>query len=546
MIRDLRRLADARFDVVIIGAGIYGAITAWDATQRGLSVAIVDQDDFGSGTSFNNLKTIHGGLRSLAAMNLPQMRLFIRERRALARVAPHLVRPLAFVVPTTWRPLRSAPAWRLLLALNDAMARGRNDGLPDPATHLPAGQVVSRAEALRMNPVVAPEGVTGAAVWYDYQMTNADRVTLSFLLSAVDGGAAAANYARATSLLMDGGRVAGVRVEDRLDGHAFDVRAAVVVNAAGGWARSVLAGLPAAGADAPAPRLSRAMNLVVKPIVQTHACGGTVNGRYLFMVPWRDVTLVGTSHDALEGGPDDVRVTRRDIEAFVKDAQAAFPHAGLTAADVRLVHRGVLPMLSGEGHDVRLLRESVVVDHARRGVPGLVSMFGVRYTTARDTARQAVDAVFRSLSTKAPPPCRTAETPIAGGTMTSVETFLEAVLRRDVEGVPAAGLRRIAAAYGTTCDAVLQIACDIPDLARPLGAQCAVTGAEILHAARQEMAMKLGDAVIRRTEAGSAGHPGADALQRAAAIMAGAHHWDAARTAQEIAGVEAFYRLPVE
>src|SRR5919108_3070912 len=100
MVRDLRRLADTAFDVVIVGAGFYGAVAAWDAVLRGLSVALIDQGDFGSGTSFNNLKTLHGGLRSLQSLNFAQMRLFVRERRALARVAPHLVRPLPFVVPT--------------------------------------------------------------------------------------------------------------------------------------------------------------------------------------------------------------------------------------------------------------------------------------------------------------------------------------------------------------------------------------------------------------------------------------------------------------
>ena len=546
MMRDLRRLADTAFDVVIIGAGIYGAATAWDAAERGLSVAIIDRGDFGSGTSFNNLKTLHGGLRSLSALNLKQMKLFIRERRALARIAPHLVRPLGFVVATTWHPIRNRATWRLLLAANDLLARDRNRGLPDPGTHLPAGHVVSREEALRINPVVSPEGVTGAAVWYDYQMTNADRVTLSFLLSAVEAGAAAANHVRAVALLHHGEQVYGVRAEDRLTGQRFDVRGTVVVNAAGGWARSLLTPLPAADAATPAPRLSRAMNLVVKPIVHTHACGGTVDGRLLFMVPWRDVTLVGTSHDALDGGPDDVRVTRWDLEALVRDARQAFPHAGLTAADVRLIHRGVLPMVSGNGTHVKLLRESVVVDHRRQGVGGLVSIFGVRYTTARQTAQDAVDTVFRVLATKNPPPCRTAETPLAGGTMTNVAGFLKAALLRDIDGVSQDSLRRIATCYGAGYDAVLQIARDIPALAKPLGEQCAVTGAEILHAARAEMAMKLSDAVIRRTEAGSAGHPGQEALQRAAAIMARVHAWDDARRQQEIDEVEAFYRLPTE
>ena len=137
MQRDLRRLADTKFDVIVVGAGFYGVTTAWDAAQRGLSVAIIDKDDFGAATSFNNLKTLHGGLRSLQAFNLPQMRLFIRERRALARILPHLERPLPFVIPTTRNPRRSALAMRIALAISDAVARDRNDGLADPGTHLP-------------------------------------------------------------------------------------------------------------------------------------------------------------------------------------------------------------------------------------------------------------------------------------------------------------------------------------------------------------------------------------------------------------------------
>jgi glycerol-3-phosphate dehydrogenase len=172
MQRDLRRLADTRFDVVVVGAGFYGVAAAWDAAQRGLSVAVVDRGDFGAATSFNNFKTLHGGLRSLQSANLEQMRLFIRERRALARIVPHLVRPLPFVVPTTRHPKRSKLAMRVALAISDAVARDRNAGLADPGLHLPPSRVVSRDEALRLNPVVSADGVTGGALWYDYQMLS--------------------------------------------------------------------------------------------------------------------------------------------------------------------------------------------------------------------------------------------------------------------------------------------------------------------------------------------------------------------------------------
>lgn len=433
---------------------------------------------------------------------------------------------------------------RVAFAISDAVARDRNEGLADPGTHLPDSQIISKEEALRLNPVVSPDGVTGGALWYDYQMLSTDRVTLSFLLSAVDAGATAANYVKANRFMREGDRVVGVRAEDRLTGEAFDVRGAVVVNAAGPWAASMLTDLPQSAQGAPPPRLSRAMNVVTRNLVNSHACGGVVNGRYLFIVPWRDVSLVGTSHDAYDGSPDGLKVSRWDLEAFLKDAREAFPHSGLTAADVRLVHRGLLPMVSGDGAHVRLLKESQVVDHRQHGLAGLVSVFGVRYTTARHTAEQAVNAVFRSMGHPTPPPCRTAETPLLGGSMNHVDNFVKAVLSRDVEGIGPETLRRIATTYGTGYDRVLQMARDVPALARPLGRSCEVLGAEILYAARREMALKLGDAVIRRTEAGAAGHPGTDALERAAAIMARAHNWDEWRMRNEVAEVEAFYRLP--
>ena len=542
MQRDLRRLADTRFDVVVVGAGFYGVATAWDAAQRGLSVAIIDRGDFGAATSFNNFKTLHGGLRSLQSANLEQMRLFIRERRALARIVPHLVRPLPFVVPTTRHPKRSKLAMRFALAISDAVARDRNAGLSDPGLHLPPSRIVSRDEALRLNPVVSPDGVTGGALWYDYQMLSTDRVTLSFLLSAADAGAAAANYVSANRFLVEQGRVVGVMAEDRVSKTLFAIRGTVTVNAAGPWAAQLLSGLPPASQGHPPPQLSRAMNIVTRQIVADHACGGMAEGRFLFMVPWRNISMVGTSHDPHDGGADALAITRWDLEAFLKDARTAFPHANLTAADVRLVHRGLLPAESA-GTPVRLVKESRVVDHSRHGLAGLVSMFGVRYTTARHTAEHAVDAVFHQLGNATPPPCRTAETPLQGGSIHHMGSFLKAVLMSDVDGITPDTLRRLATTYGTGYDRIVQIVRDTPSLGRPIGASCEVLGAEILYAAREEMALQLGDALIRRTEAGAAGHPGDDAVERAAAIMADAHGWSDERTRCEVAEVESFYQL---
>jgi glycerol-3-phosphate dehydrogenase len=541
MTRDLRRLADTHFDLVVVGAGFYGALAAWDATLRGLRVALVDAGDFGSGASFNNFKTLHGGLRSLQALNLRQMRLFIRERRALARVAPHLVHPLAFVIPTTAHPLRAATTMRAALAINDRIASDRHRGITDPALHLPNGRVLSREECLRLNPLIDPAGVTGGALWYDYQMHNTDRMTFSFVASAARRGAAVANYVRAVDLLRHNDRVSGIQVEDAFTDTRFDIRAHIVLNATGAWAGSFLQRTGATSAKP--PRLSRAMNLVLRQRPLQQACGGRVGGRFLFLVPWRDVTMAGTSHDVHHGGPEALTVTRRDVGAFLDDVNAAFPRAQLTAADVRLVHRGLLPMTAARGGHVSLLRESQVIDHASDGQAGLVSIFSVRYTTARHTAARAVDLAFRLRGYAQPPPCATASTPVDGGEIANKKEFVASVVDRHATQAGPEVLHRLASTYGTRYLEVLRVAEGAPDLLHPLGRCCSVTGAEILFAARHEGAECLTDAVMRRTPAGSAGHPGDDAVARAAAIMAQEHGWDPRRTERERQALEDVYHL---
>jgi glycerol-3-phosphate dehydrogenase len=544
MTRDVRRLADTHFDVIVVGAGFYGALAAWDAVLRGLTVALIDKGDFGSGTSFNNFKTLHGGLRSLQSMNLRQMRLFIRERRALARVAPHLVRPMPFIVPTYAHPVRARQTMRAVLAFNDAISSDRHEGIVDPALQLPPGRVVSREDCLQLNPLIDPAGVTGGAIWHDYQMHNTDRMTFSFVKSAVDRGAVAANHVQATGVLRRGVRVEGVRAEDRLTSTPFDVRGSAIVNATGPWAGSFL-DLLGRVTSKPAPRLSRAMNFVTRRVDVAQGCGGRVGGRFLFLVPWRDVSIVGTSHDAYEGPIEQVAVTAQDVEGFFTDVGEAFPNAQLSSRDVRLVHRGLLPMIAGDAQRVKLLRESAAVDHAKDGAAGLISLFGVRYTTARDTAARAIDMVFKHRGVAAPPKSRSDQTPVAGGTIASKEQFVRAVMLRDVPGASKEMLQRLALTYGTHYNDVLNLLHDDPSQAEALGARCGVSGAEIQYAARHESAVLLADALIRRTEAGSAGHPGEDAIARAGTIMARELGWNAARLQREIDHVNDFYRLPL-
>jgi len=220
----------------------------------------------------------------------------------------------------------------------------------------------------------------------------------------------------------------------------------------------------------------------------------------------------------------------------------AFPRAALTRADVRLVHRGLLPAAPGAGGHERLLKRSLIMDHRTDGFEGLVTVVGVRYTTARATAARVVDRAFDLLGRPAPP-CRTDVTPVTGGDLDHFSIFEQRAIDAASGAVGDATVRRLVRCYGTGHGRLLDLIRTAPALAAPLSPDCPVTGAEIVFAARQEMAVHLSDALIRRTDAGSAGHPGARAIASAAALMATERGWSPQRTRAEIDLVERFYRL---
>jgi glycerol-3-phosphate dehydrogenase len=537
--RDLEGLGATEFDVLVVGAGIYGSAIAWDAAQRGLTVALVERDDFGAGTSFNNAKTLHGGVRSLQSGRLGELREYVRERRALMRIAPHLVRPLPFLVPTSRSLTRNALAFRAYFTAYDLLASDRNRGL-DPARHLPASRFLSREECVRLDPVADPSEVTGGVLWHDGQMSSGERMTLAFVTSAVRAGAVAVNHARVTRWLLDGNRVIGAHVRDEISQGELDVRARLTINASGPAALSLLTPLFGGTASPLVPALSLAMNLVTRRVVSEAAVGGFARGRLFFLAPWRDVTIAGTSHDPFTGEAHTLQVSEADIARLLADLNAAFPRAGLRRDDIRLVHRGLLPAASINGTDVRLLKSSIVRDHAEDGRPGLLSVVGVRYTTARHTAAQATDLAGARLG-RSLPPCRTHETPLAGGEMPDVEAHLRAAEAEAVAPWTPATSRHLALRYGSQFRDVQAVAAHDPSLAAALAPTAQTLAAEIVYAARAEMAVTLADAVLRRTDLGSAGHPGRPALERAAALMASEREWRPADVEREIERVERFY-----
>jgi glycerol-3-phosphate dehydrogenase len=468
MKRDLAGLAGREHDLLVIGGGIYGAAAVWDAAQRGLQAALVERDDFGGGTSWNSLRTIHGGLRHLQRGELALLRESVRERRAFLRVAPELVRPLRFVVPAYGAGLGGKEALAFGVRAYDLLGLDRNRALPG-MQRLPRARVLTRAEVLRAVPGIPEAGLRGGVEWSDAQVTSSERLLLAFLHAAAARGAQLANYVEAKGLLRCGSGVAGARCQDRETAQDLVVRSRFVLCAAGPWTDALLAGIVPQRDRVP---LLKAWNLVLRQPGLPHAVAGRVGRRFFFLVPWHDRSIVGTAY-----APAGVADERAQLAGFIADARRAFPWAGIEPDRIALVQNGLVPGTDG-GRG--LWSRSRVLDHERaHGVPGLVSILGAKYTTARAAAEKALDLVCGRVSRRTER-CRTA-------------------------------------------------ASALQDARVPDGA----LDERVRQAVHAEMAIHLEDAVLRRLELSRSGLPDPAEVDRVAALMAVELDWSSGRLVEE-------------
>jgi glycerol-3-phosphate dehydrogenase len=537
MQRDLEPLAANTFDLLVVGGGIHGLAAAYEAASRGLRTALVEAGDFGGAASFNHQRTVHGGLRSLQYGRLRYARHSIVERRALARVAPWLLRPLPFLVGTYRSMTRGRLALRAAFALDEWLGRDRNRDL-EPELHLPAPRLVSKAATQRLFLGIRSERLTGGAQWYDYQMVEPDRLTFAFAAAANRSGAVLANHVEALRPLREGTRVAGMQCRDVLSSREIAIRAAATLNAAGARAGTIMAGLGVKRDY----QLLKAMSLLTTRRASDMALAAPAShGRMLTLVPWRGTALVGTSQSPTFVQPDDTGVSAAEIERLVADANVAFPALKITAADVKLVHRGVVPAVPGRNGVPQLRMIPEVYDHATDGAAGAFTIAGAKYSGARGVAEKVVSMVARRLGRRVAP-SRTATTILPGAGIADHEALAIERCRALTMDLPIAGIRHLIGRYAERAVDVISLMHSHPELAEPLAPAEDTVGAEVAYVIRNEMALTLGDVVLRRTTLGSAGDPGDEAIRAAARIAALELGWDADRTTREIDHVRSFYR----
>lgn len=509
--------------MAIVGAGVNGCGVARDAAMRGLRVLLLDKGDIAAGTTAASTRLIHGGLRYLEHGEVGLVRESLRERETLLRVvAPHLVRPLPMLVPVYAGRRRGRLAVRAGMLAYDVLS--------SPGS-LPRHRMLGAAEALRHAPGLEPEGLRGAALFYDAQVEYAERLAVENALDARARGAAVLTYARVERLLVEGGAARGVVFQDLLGGASHEARAAVVLNAAGPWVDEVLEGSSAGrekllGGTKGSHVVVRAFDGAPRAAVYAEA---VEDGRPFFVVPWDDKFLIGTTDERYAGDLDRVEADGPEIDYLLREANRVLPSARLTRGDVLYTYSGVrpLPRVAG-GREGGITRRHFI---RPASVRGLFSIVGGKLTTYRALAEGAVDLIFRALGRIAPP-CQTAGVPLPGAAAEDFGAFRRDFAARST--LPPRSNARLLKVYGVRAAEVLRLAQGEAELSEVISEETGSVGAEVVYAFREELAETLADCLLRRTMVGLNGSVGLDASERAANIARKFLGWDDERAAREV------------
>ena len=556
MHRDLKRLADGRFDLLVIGGGITGAFLALDAVLRGLSVALVDKSDFGAYTSSASSKLLHGGIRYLPKGQFWKVRESHRETAIFQHIAPHMTRWIPFLVPTESGSLmKGRAAMKAAMALYGLCSAGLDRLIDDPGKKAPDRTFLPAEQARAVCPLLTSrQGLTGAQILWESHMFNSERMTLAVIKSAVHRGAEVANYLEVRELLVHRGQVIGARVTDRLGGAGFDIQARVTINAAGPHVQAINDSVPELRLERRLTGFSKGVHLVTRQVEPEYALAMTMakktegfvsrGGRHFFIIPWRGCSLIGTTNVPFTYHLDRVRVKEADITEFLADINAALPEIHLTREDVRYAFCGIYPLIA---RDIRTdtyqgTGEYQVIDHDRaNGIKGIITALGAKYTTARHVAERSLDLAMRKLAQQGSP-CLTGTTRLFEGDINDIQEFRSQCHQTYAGDLSPEVLDAMIANHGAAVHELVAEGQKL-DLLQPTAVDREVLDIEIRHAVHAEMAVTLDDLIFRRTGLGTIGHPGALAVQRCAELMGGVLNWDDAERQRQIALVEARYRF---
>jgi len=391
--RALKQLSSEIFDLIIVGGGVYGVMLSLEAGFLGKRALLMEKSDFGGATTYNHLRTLHGGLRYLQTLDLHRFFESVNERQWFFSHFPQMVRVLPCLMPLYDKGVRRKSIFNIALRVNDLLSRNRNQQVV-PQKHLPDGYTISPDEVKELFPMVDSEGLTGGAIWYDGMIVEPERLLMEILHWSGDMGASLLNYVEADQLLSRGNQTTGVRAFDRVSGSEFEFHAPIVVNAAGPWCREI-----AREFDQDFKKLFPEYLLLWNVLFKRKALSDysvTVSpslgkGQTYFIHNWKGRVLAGTGQALVEkmaesSGPDD-----RHLMKFLDDLNNAIPGLGVRKADIDHIYYGLLP---GTKKGRLTKRETILSHEAISGPKGLFSVSGIKFTTSRLVAQKAMASIF--------------------------------------------------------------------------------------------------------------------------------------------------------
>jgi len=515
------------FDLIVVGGGINGAGIARDAALRGLRTCLLEQGDLCNSTTRWSSRLIHGGLRYLEFGELGLVHESLQERENLLRNAPHLVRPLPLMIPVYEAARRGMNTVDFGLYVYDLLSIGRS---------VPGHRRLSRDEALAEMPGLQPDGLTGAVVYYDAQVTYVERLVVENALAAAAAGARIDTHAAVEKVLLERNHVTGVEVRDTRTGERSTRHATAIINAAGPWVDRILA-----AAGRPLPRFlgpTKGTHIVVRPFAgfAGTACYAEArsDGRPFFILPWNGLMLIGTTDTRCDDEPTTLRPTAAEVDYLLAETRNTFPDCGLGRESVLYAYCGVRPLpRQGLRETSAITRRHLIRQHGR-SARGLTSIIGGKITTYRHLAEEVLDRVAPRLKAGSRA-CTTAEVPLPGAAA-AADVLRELAA---FPAVPAASHAHLYAVYGRRAPQVAALSRDAPDLGEPLVAAGGAIGAEVVFAVREEFAVTLGDVLMRRCMAGLGPDLGRASLAPALRVAARHLGWDDARCRAEEAACQA-------
>lgn len=501
------------FDLIIIGAGINGAGVARDAAMRGLKVLLLDKGDVGSGTSSWSTRLIHGGLRYLEHGELALVRESLRERETLLRIAPHLVRPLPFLLPIYRHARRGPLLLRLGMITYDLLSFGKS---------LPRHQMLSTEEALARAPGLNQEGLLGAALYYDAQVEFAERLVLENALSAIEHGAQVSTYTSVAGFLVENERLVGVQLADR-DGGQRSATAPVIINAAGPWVDKILE------QEGNSQRLiggTKGSHIIVASFPGAPATALYVEAqtdhRPFFIIPWNGNYLIGTTDARYEGDLDRVQIDAGEIDYLLRETNNVIAGANLTPPGILYTYSGIRPLPFTQEAEPKITRRHFIRSHPRFN--NLLSLVGGKLTTYRSLSEETTDLVFTKLG-RVSPSCQTAQKRLAGSLLPANASSLTTRLNR---------------IYGEQATAIMELVGRNPELTEVFDAETGAIAAEVVYAFEYEFARTLADCLLRRTMVGLNSSLGVGADEAAARVAVKYLGWSEGRARDDVGSYRKF------